>query len=328
MDDPRPDKTAGWVPLALAGLLVFVVAPPFLPRWALFLLTVAWAKALVVLGVVLLLRAGLVSFGHGLYFAAGAYAAGFGVKTLGIQEGVVLAAFGLLAGGGLAGLLGLLLARYRAIFFALLNLAFSMVLYALLLKFYWITGGSDGIGIRPPTLAGVMPSPEALRVAHYYFALVLGSLCLYMAHRFVASPVGCTLRAIRNNEIRVEYMGGSVRRTIYLTYVLSGLLGGLGGALAAFAVGHILPEYAYWTQSGEFVFVAVLGGTGSVIAPVAGSMVFEFARNYAFKLSPYTWQMNLGIVLMLVILFLPGGLWSLSAPLSQRWISWRSRLKR
>ncbi|MBI1894075.1 MAG: branched-chain amino acid ABC transporter permease [Candidatus Rokubacteria bacterium] len=297
MDDPRSDKTAAWVPLALAGLFVFVAAPPFLPRWALFLLTVAWAKALVVLGVVLLLRAGLVSFGHGLYFAAGAYAAGFGVKTLGIQEGVALAAFGLLAGGGLAALLGLLLARYRAIFFALLNLAFSMVLYALLLKFYWITGGSDGIGIRPPALAGVMPSPEALRVAHYYFALVLGSFC-------------------------------SVRHTIYLAYVLAGLLGGRGGALAAFAVGHILPEYAYWTQSGEFVFVAVLGGTGSVIAPVAGSIVFEFARNYAFKLSPYTWQMNLGIVLMLVILFLPGGLWSLSAPLSQRWISWRSRLKR
>jgi branched-chain amino acid transport system permease protein len=314
--------------LGLVGFIIFAVLPPFLPGWMLFLMTVAWAKAIVVLGVVFLLRGGLVSFGHGMYFAIGAYAAGFGIKFLGIREGLVLALFGLTAGALLAGILGLLLARYKGIFFALLNMAFSMVLYALLLKSYAITGGSDGMSIRPPTIAGWMPPPEILRLSHYYFALGLAILVFFAAYRFATSPLGYTVLAIRDNEVRVEYMGSSVLKTIYFTYVFSGMLGGLGGVITGFAVGHIVPEYAYWTQSGEFVFVALLGGTGSVLAPIAGSIVFEFVRNYAFKLSPYTWQMSLGIVLLVIILFLPGGLWSLSEPISKRWKRWTSSLRR
>lgn len=304
--------------LPFGGLLLFVAVPPFLAGWVLFLLTLAWAKALVVLGVFLLLRGGLVSFGHGLYYAAGAYAAGFGIKLLGVREGLALVAFAVLAGAGLAAFLGLLIARYRGIFFALLNLAFSMVLYALLLKFYWVTGGSDGVSVPPPPLAGMVPPPRSLRLVHYYFALGVGVLCLYGTHRFATSPLGYTLRAIRDNEVRVEYMGASVSRAIYITYILSGILGALGGVLAGFALGIIVPEYAYWIQSGEFVFVAILGGTGSVFASLAGSIVFEFVRNYAFKLSPYTWQMSLGLVLLLIILFLPAGLWSLVEPLTRR----------
>lgn len=309
--------------LAMAGvLIIFALLPFFIPRWGIFLLTVAWAKAILVLGIVFLLWGGLVSFGHGLYFAAGAYAAGFGVRVLGIHEGLVLVALGIAAGGGLACLVGLLLARYRGIFFALLNMAFSMVLYAILLKFYRVTGGTDGISISPPTLAGFMPPPEVLRLVHYYFTLGLGVLSLYGANRFSVSPLGYTLKAIRNNEVRVEYMGASVRKAIYITYILSGILGGLSGVLTAFAIGHVVPEYSYWTQSAEFVFVAILGGTGSTFAPLAGSIVFEFVRNYAFKLSPYTWQLSLGTVLLLIILFLPGGLWSLSKPFSRRWTKW------
>lgn len=308
--------------LILGTLVIFALVPLFIPRWGLFLLTVAWAKAILVLGVVFLLWGGLVSFGHGLFFAVGAYAAGFGIKVLGIREGFVLVAFGILAGGGMACILGLLLSRYRGIFFALLNMAFSMVVYALLLKSYQITGGTDGVSISPPTIAGFMPSPAYLRLVHYYFTLGIGILSLYFAHRFSSSPLGYSLRAIRNNEVRVEYMGASVRRTIYLTYVVSGILAALGGVLTAFAVGHVVPEYSYWTQSAEFVFIAILGGTGSPLAPLAGSIVFEFVRNYAFKLSPYTWQMSLGIVLMLIILFLPGGLWSLTKPIAQRGSKW------
>lgn len=317
------------VVIAILGtLIIFAIVPLFIPRWGLFLLTVAWAKAILVLGIVFLLWGGLVSFGHGLYFAVGAYAVGFGIKVLGIREGLVLVCLGIIAGGGVSCLLGLLLARYRGIFFALLNMAFSMVVYALLLKFYRITGGTDGISISPPTLAGFMPSPTSLRLVHYYFTLGIGILSLYGAHRFSSSPLGYSLRAIRNNEVRVEYMGASVQRTIYFAYVLSGILAAIGGVLTAFAVGHVVPEYSYWTQSAEFVFVAILGGTGSPLAPLAGSIVFEFVRNYAFKLSPYTWQLSLGIVLLLIILFLPGGLWSLTKPFAHRGTKWILQLNR
>jgi ABC-type branched-subunit amino acid transport system permease subunit len=118
----------------------------------------------------------------------------------------------------------------------------------------------------------------------------------------------------------VEFMGASVRRAIYGTYVLSGALAGLGGALTAVVIGHISPDMSYWTVSGEFVFVALFGGIGSVFAPMFGSVVFEFVRNYAFKISPYTWQILLGGVLLVIILYAPGGLWSIFEQLSARWI--------
>jgi len=204
-----------------------------------------------------------------------------------------------------------------------------MVLYALLLKFYWVTGGTDGLRLPTPLLAGVKPSLDSLRLALYYFTLALAVILFYAAHRFSVSPLGYTLQAVRDNEVRVEYMGASTWRAIYSSYILAGALASVGGALAGFSVGHIVPELSYWTQSGELVFAALLGGTASILAPVAGSLVFEFLRNYAFKLSPYTWQMTLGIVLLVIIFFLPGGLWSLSEPIAQRWgrwvLSWKQR---
>ncbi|MFN3974262.1 MAG: branched-chain amino acid ABC transporter permease [Dehalococcoidia bacterium] len=314
--------------LTVGGALLFLVVPLYLPKWIVFLLTVAWAKALAVLGIVLLLQGGLLTFGHALYYAVGAYAAGFAVKHLGLHEGVALVAIGLVAGVVVSALLGLLLARYRDVYFALLNLAFSMVLYALLLKFYWITGGTDGMRLPTPTLAGVALPPGQFRLVFYYFTLGVSSLLAYGAYRFISSPLGYTLRALRDNEVRVEYMGASVWRAIFLSYILAGALASVGGILAGFAVGHIVPEFSYWTQSGEFVFVALLGGTGSILAPAVGSIAFEFVRNYAFKLSPYTWQMTLGIVLLVIIFFLPGGLWSLTRPLVWRWSRWAQSWKR
>lgn len=300
-------------PIALAvGLILFMVVPPFLPAWSLFLLTLAIAKALVVIGIVLLLRGGLVSFGHALFFAVGAYAVGFAMKRMEVREVLVLVPFGSIAGATVASLLGLVAARHRAIFFALLNLAFSMVFYGLLLKFYSVTGGSDGMNIHLPIIAGIKPALEHVRVVSYYVTLACGVVSLYVAHRLFNSPLGYTLRAIRDNEIRVDYMGANARRVIYYSYIFTGGIAGLGGALTALAVGHIAPEFSFWTQSAEFVFVAVLGGTGSVFAPIAGSIIFEFLQNYARNLFPYAWHISMGLALLLIILFLPGGLWSIA----------------
>ncbi len=305
---------AGTIPLLWLGALVLFLAAPFvLSGWIVFLLTVAWAKALAVLGVVLLLRGGMLTFGHALYYAVGAYTVGLAVKYLGLREGLVLLGLALLTGAAASALLGLLVARYRRVYFALLNLAFSMVLYGVLLKFYSVTGGTDGLGVPVPPLAGPALPAESLRLALYDLTLVLVALLLYGAHRFSTSPVGYAFRAVRDNEVRVEYMGASVWRTIYSGYIVAGALASIAGALVAMSVGHITPDFAFWSQSGEFVFVAILGGTGSVVAPLVGSIAFEFVRNYAYELSPYTWQMTLGIVLLLIIFFLPAGLWSLTA---------------
>jgi ABC-type branched-subunit amino acid transport system permease subunit len=294
----------------LICLVLLVALAPVVPGWLLFLLTVAFAKAMVVLGVVLLLRGDLVSFGHSLYYALGAYTVGFSMRNFQIREALILIVLGTLVATALAAIVGLFLSRYRGIFFGMLSTAFSMILYSLLLKLYWFTGGTDGIAIRTPTIAGISPG-ENVRLFQYYLVLLLGAASVYISYRVVASPLGYLMRALWDNEIRVEYMGASVLRAIYRTYLLAGALGGLGGSLASISVGHIAPDLAYWTMGGEFVFVALLGGIGSVFAPVVGAVVFEFVRNYAFKLSPYTWQMTLGAVLLIIILFAPGGLWSL-----------------
>jgi ABC-type branched-subunit amino acid transport system permease subunit len=296
--------------IAIAAVL-FAAAPLFTARWILFILTLALAKFIAVLAVALFLRAGLVSFGHALFYAVGAYTVGFAYKWFGIREVLLLVPLGLCLGAAVAAIIGLFIARYRGVFFAMLNLAVSMILYAILLKFYWVTGGTDGLGVGTPTLLGYLPPRAMLRTVYYYVTLTLAGAVIYAVYRLLASPLGFFLKALADNEIRIEYSGASVRRVIYATYVLSGALGGLAGVLAAFTVGHIVPEYAYWIQSGEFVFIALLGGYASVPGPLLGAIAFEFIRTYASKYAPYAWQMTLGIIMLLIILFQPGGLWAI-----------------
>jgi branched-chain amino acid transport system permease protein len=106
-------------------------------------------------------------------------------------------------------------------------------------------------------------------------------------------------------------MGASVRNVIHLHLVLAAILAGAGGALTALAVGHVDPETAYWTTSGEFVFVAILSGTASVAAPFLGALLLELLRSFAYEHAPNTWQLVVGGTMLAVILFLPEGLWSL-----------------
>lgn len=306
---------------SLAGLLLiglFAVAPLIVPGWVLFLLTLALAKFVVVLAVALFLRAGLVSFGHAMFYALGAYTAGFAAKWFDLRDAVLLAPLGALVGGVVAALVGLFMAKYRGVFFSMLNLAVSMILYAILLKFYWVTGGTDGLSVRTPTLLGwVLPRGD-LRMIYYYFTLVVAGIAIYGVHRFLISPLGYFLRALADNEIRIEYSGASVQRVIYSTYVLSGALGGLAGVLVAFTVGHIVPEYAFWVQSGEFIFIALLGGYSNVSGPLIGAIAFEFIRTYANKYVPYAWQMTLGLIMLGIILFQPGGLSAIYASVAAR----------
>jgi branched-chain amino acid transport system permease protein len=298
-----------WRAPAIASALLLVM-PLAVPSWVVFVLTLALAKFMAVLAVALFLRSGLISFGHALFYGIGAYAVGFSIKWWGLTDAVLLVPLGTLLGAGVAALVGLFMARYRGVFFAMLNLGVSMILYAALLKFYWVTGGTDGLGVRSPTFLGITPPREFFRIAYYYFALLLSGIVICVVYRFLASPVGYFLKALGDNEIRIEYQGESVRRVIYLTYILSGALAGLAGVLTAFTVGHIVPEYAFWAQSGEFVFAAVLGGYGSVPGSLAGSISFEFIRTYASKYMPEAWQTTLGVTMLLIVLFLPGGLWT------------------
>ena len=300
------------IPVApIISAVALLAVPLVLPDWMKFIVTLALSKFLAVLAVALFLRAGMVTFGHAMFYAVGAYVVGFSNKLFAYHGILVLLVIGALVGAGVAALIGLIMARYREVFFAMLNLAFSMMLYGAFLKLYWVTGGTDGLGTGLPTFLGYTPARDNLRDVQYYATLVVAGLVIYGVYRFLASPLGYYLKARADNEIRIEYSGESVQRVIYATYVLSGALAAMGGVLAAFTVGHIVPEYAFWIQSGDFVFVAILGGFESVAGPLVGAIAFEFIRTYASKYFPNEWQMVLGIIMLVIILFRPGGLWAI-----------------
>ncbi|MBT5051021.1 MAG: branched-chain amino acid ABC transporter permease [Rhodospirillaceae bacterium] len=301
---------------ALIASVLLVLAPLVVPGWIVFVMTKALFMSIAVMGVAVLLRGGLLTFGHALYYATGAYAVGFSVKWLGVHELMLLIPLGALAGLLMAALVGLIMARYREVFFAMLNLAFSMMLFGALLKFYPITGGTDGLSIGTATLFGSELEGDSL--GFYYFSLAIVGIVCFIVCRFMASPLGYFLRALYDNEIRMEYSGVAVRQVVYRTYLLAGTLGGVSGVLAAFSIGHIVPEDAFWIQSGEFVFVALLGGFGGVPGPLMGAFVFEFIQTYASKYFPLAWQMTLGIIMLVVILFQPGGLWAIYKKMEQR----------
>jgi len=296
--------------ILVVALVVLLGIGPFLPHWGLSFLSVVLYLGIVVLGMAILMRTGLVSFGQGLYYCLGAYAAGMLDHFYKISDLLLMVIAGALLAAAVALVLGLLLAKYRDIFFAMLSLAFSMILFGLLVKTSEL-GSTDGFGLSVRTFAGIALGERWARYAIYAFAAVLAFVCAWGTHRYFHSHLGRLAFAVRDNELRVEYMGTSVRRLIYLNYVISAAMAGIGGALMAAMIGHVDPETtANWTTSGEFVFIAILSGSGSVLAPFLGAGIFEAVRTFALQYVPYIWQMTLGITMLLVIMFLPDGLWS------------------
>jgi branched-chain amino acid transport system permease protein len=256
------------------------------------------------------MRTGLVSFGQGLYFGIGAYAAGLGPDWFGLRDAVPMVLLGAAAAGFVAAGLGLLLARYRTIFFAMLSLAFSMIFYGLLVKTSAL-GSTDGFNVAARSVFGLSMTGAAGRYGTYGLTALTAFLAAVLLDRYQRTHLGRLAPAVRDNELRVEYMGASVRNVIHLHLVMAAVLAGAGGALTALAVGHVDPETAYWTTSGEFVFVAILSGTSSVAAPFIGALLLELLRSFAYEHAPNTWQLVVGGAMLAVILFLPEGLWSL-----------------
>ena len=287
--------------------LVAAIAPLFVPSWA-TLFALILAKSIVVLGIILLLQAGQVSFGHAMFFATGAYTAAFWGKFIGGGDILLDLLLGAASSTLLGLIVGLFVVRYREIFFGMLNLAFSMVLWSLLEKMFHYTNGADGIRVARPGLLGLAFTPDAFQYVVLYVSLLIAVAAFFGVQRYLDSPLGHMLRAIKSNETRLEYLGTSARRVLLVGYVISALLGGIGGTLVAIIQQIATPEFGYWTKSGEFVFIAILGGGAHAFGAFAGAAMFEVVRFYAAAQLANAWQLILGVVLIVIILYAPNGL--------------------
>ena len=309
MRAPVPTATRSLL-AGIAFTAALLVIGAFLPKWLAYLITMAAAHALVSLGIVALMRGGVVSFGQGLVFAVGGYTAALAYNRLGITDAVGLA----LAGGAAATLVAApfapLLSRYRGIFFAMLTLALSMVAYGALVKTEML-GGSDGFNMGRITLFGQKLPDARIGYALYCVTIVFAAVLALLARIYFDSTRGLVTLAVRDNELRVEYLGGSVRRAMAINFMLAAFAGGAGGALVVMSLGHIDPAFSFWTTSGEFVFVAILAGWQSVLAVFVASTVLEVVRSFSSLYFPNTWQLALGLFLLFVIRFLPRGIGSL-----------------
>ena len=294
------------------GLIVLLVLNLIVPEWLRAIGTLSLARGSVALGLLVLWRCGLISFGHALFFGFGAYSVALMVKYVGITDAFLTIACGVVVSGMFAFLLGFLLRQYRGIFFALLNLAFSMILYGVLAKLESL-GSTDGISLETTTYLWYAPEAgEANKFALFVVAAVLTWTIAVATHFYLRSTLGSMTTAVRENEIRLEYLGYSADRAVHVKYTISGLVGGFGGAIAALSIGQVDPDsMVNWIVSGDFVFIAILAGTGNVGAPFIGALLYELIRSFAFAEFPKIWQLIMGGTLLIIIMFLPNGLWSL-----------------
>jgi branched-chain amino acid transport system permease protein len=325
--DLKIARTRSVLKLAAAAaliLLALILVPSIVEIYQVQLLTYGLIAAIAALGFNLLLGyTGLLSFGHSAYFGLGAYAVAFVVQYLGPHSMEVYLLIGIPVVAIMSALLGYICVRHTQIFFGILTLALSQVLYSLALKLYWETGGSDGLRVpRPSLLLGLLSfsGPRGFQqfiTSYYYYVLAVFALCVVIMWVIVHSPFGKTLQAIRDNEVRARFLGIRIRRFRWLAFLISGTFTGIAGILWVPLNGLTTPDILYWTFSGEIVFTALLGGFRNFSGPIVGGIVFTYLKTYAVATTEY-WQLLLGVVLVTLVLVLPTGIVGAISKLGQR----------
>ena len=312
----RSSVAPGLIVLAI-GLLVVLLIPRVAPSHYVLLMLPFFANCIILLGLNLLFGyTGLLSFGHALFLGLGAYTTAFCTSNFGIRSMEVILLLAVVISLIVAVPIGALCVRFVKIYFGLLMLAFSMVFYSFLIKFSWWTNGDQGVNVRAPTLLGVISpaqgeSIQFLTGAYYYYCLALLLILGFVRWRIVHSPFGLSLRAVRDNPQKAEYLGVPVRRYRWYAFLLSAVYGGIGGALLAPPANLADPLIVYWTNSGNLVFMTVLGGFTSFAGPILGAFVFIFLQDWLMSSRFEYWRFVFGAILALIVIFAPGGLMGL-----------------
>ncbi len=242
---------------------------------------------------------GMVSFGHAMFFGGGAYAYGLLMQKAGVSIPVAM-----LGGVVFCALLGVVVGgicvKLKEIYFSFLTLAFQMLLHSVILTWSSLTGGDQGLtgGIPRPVFLGInLANPTSL----YWFACVIGVICLLLIRYILQSPYGYTLRMVRDNADRARFLGIDVWRVRLYAFVLASSFAGVGGMLMAMFVSGAFPEFTYWTMSGEAVFMIMMGGLHVFIGPVVGAALLLLFNDVITRTTEYH-GLALGIIVLIFAL--------------------------
>jgi branched-chain amino acid transport system permease protein len=287
-------------PIAIAGavVLLLLILPAFLGRYNVYLLTKIIILSLYAVAFNILLgSAGLLSFGHALFFSGSAYTVAVCLVklTMPLWAALVLAILMVIILSLATGFLSL---RHKDIHFALITLSFSMLFWGVVMKWRSVTGGEDGI----TGISRMMSLYE-----YYYLILPIVLVCMALIYRILHSNFGLMLESLRENETRVSFSGHSIIKYRMYAMVISALFTGIAGILWLFVDGGVDPTISHWTFSAVPVIASLIGGPAYFTGPVFGVLVYELALEI---ITAYTlfWQLILGVVIIVVVLFFRGGI--------------------
>jgi branched-chain amino acid transport system permease protein len=309
----QPMEIAFW----LATLLVFVLFPNYLSLASQIAITALFALSLdLILG-----YAGVVSLGHAAFFGVGAYTAGI-MSKYGWGEPFS----GLLAAAVLAALVGyatsFIIARFRHLALIMLTLGFGLLLAELANSAGWLTGGVDGLqGVKTWPLFGYLEFDLFGKVAYGYSLAMLFIVFLF-ARRLINSPFGLALRGIRENPVRMPAIGAPSRAHIRAIYTIAAAIAGIAGALLAQTTETVSLESLGFQRSADVLVMLVLGGAGRLYGGLIGAAIFMIARDQFSGIAPQYWYFWIGMLLVVVVIFLPNGV---LGGLSKLYARWRSR---
>jgi branched-chain amino acid transport system permease protein len=289
------------IALALLPVYAQLAHAPFL--LTLFTRIVILALAAVSLNLILGFG-GMMSFGHAAYLGIGGYAVGI-LAFEGVSSGFVQWPVALLASALFALVIGALSLRTRGVYFIMITLAFAQMAYYIVSGIARY-GGDDGLTIYKRSQF-IAPLNLSNKVQFYYVCLALLFAAIYLVWRIVNSRFGMVIQGARSNDTRMRAIGFPTYRYKLTAFVIAGTLCGLSGALLANNTDFVSPSVMYWTRSGDLIIMVVLGGMGSVAGPVFGAVALLLLEETLSGITEY-WQIILGPLLLLVVLFARGGI--------------------
>jgi branched-chain amino acid transport system permease protein len=290
-----------WPVLLFLILAVLVVLPIFISKGSVSLVIEMMIMAVAACGLNIIMGyTGMVSFGPAGLYAVGAYTTALLLVRADLPFGLAFVA-GPVGAAVVGVVMGWFCVRRTFVYFALLTLAFSQIIYAILFQWYGFTGGDNGIvGIRIPAFL------EPLR-HYYYFTLIIMVLCLAAMWIICHSAFGRTLQTIRENADRAEFIGINVRRYQLAAFVLSSFFLGAAGSLYCGFNHNVFPNYAHWVKGGDMLVVCLMGGMYNFFGPVLGAVVYILIDKVISAYTEY-WPLVLGVIVVLMVMFLRNGI--------------------